>query len=163
MIELELVRSPDILGKTEQVFRRIAVLLFMCPKVQTDPPIFDIEIVTRECCFKQICFFLSTIQNFLYKLANKPICKLMLRLPLRAYGPTETLRSPHPKVMEKISSSFSPKELALTISCDYSCVAKNKIVNDYKLLNVDVTCLNPDTQPSMWLLMRQISSPKLRS
>ena len=87
----------------------------------------------------------------------------MLRLPLRAYGPTETLRSPHPKVMEKISSSFSPKELALTISCDYSCVAKNKIVNDYKLLNVDVTCLNPDTQPSMWLLMRQISSPKLRS
>ena len=69
----------------------------------------------------------------------------MLRLPLRAYGPTETLRSPHPKVMEKISSSFSPKELALTISCDYSCVAKNKIVNDYKLLNVEVTCLNPDT------------------
>ena len=132
-------------------------------KVQTDPRIFDIDIVPRECCFKQIYLFFRTIQNFLYKLANKPICKLMLRLPLRAYGPTETLRSPHPKVMEKISSSFSPKELALTISCDYSCVAKNKIVNDYKLLNVDVTCLNPDTQPSMWLLMRQISSPKLRS
>jgi len=98
-------------------------------KVQTDPRIFDIDIVPRECCFKQIYLFFRTIQNFLYKLANKPICKLMLRLPLRAYGPTETLRFQHPKVMEKISSSF---------------VAKNKIVNDYKQ-HVDVTCLNSVT------------------
>jgi hypothetical protein len=131
--------------------------------IQTDPQIFAIDIVPRERCFKQICFFLRTIQNFLYKLANKPICELMLRLPLRAYGPTETLKSPHPKVMEKISSSFSPKELALGISCDYSCVAKNKIVNDYRGLHADATCLNPDRQLSMWWQKRQISSLKLRS
>lgn len=65
--------------------------------MQTDPRVLAIDIVPRQCSFKQICFFLRTIQNFLYRLVNKPkprlyLCQLMLLLPLGAYGPTEKLK-----------------------------------------------------------------------